>query len=133
MLFPSLIYIICNLGSDDLREVDVSSQLRLVSSADTVTEGGSVELVCEASLRDEKGRSCVTHHVTWSRGSLDGGDRHTLLTDENIILDMNGHLLRINQVSKTSQYCCQVQNDDTTLEECTTIHVLPTHGTYVVV
>ena len=125
---------ISNLENHDIREVNVSSQLRLISSTETVAEGGSVEIVCEALLRDEKGRSCMAHHVTWSRGSLDDGDSYTLSTDENTSLDMNGHLLRINQVSNTSQYCCQVQTDDTTLEECTTIHVQPsTHGMYVIV
>ena len=89
-----------------------------------------MELVCEASLRDRERESCVAYNVTWSGGSLGDEAQNTLSSDNSATLEMNGHVLRIGRVSNTSQYCCQIHNDDTTLEECTTIRVLLPHGMF---
>ena len=106
-------------------EADRSDYLRLTSSRVVVFEGaGSVEFVCEASVRGEGG-VCVPYNVTWR--SSDG----PLLpaTDSDTSLAFNNHLLRVGGVSNSSQYCCQVHaTGGRTMEECTTVHVVPQHG-----
>ena len=111
---------------------ETENVLKLTSSAVTVWEGGSVELVCVALLRDEDGM-CVPYNVTWKRGSPNDGAHHPLPpTDDVTSLTMNGHVLRVSQVANSSRYCCQVHTDDMMLEECTTLHVVQPHGTSVV-
>ena len=108
--------------------MEIIPRLELISSAEVVTAGGSVELVCEASLGNREGESCVTYNVTWSGGLLGDEAQDPLSTDNTAALDMNGHVLRIGRVSNTSRYCCQVNTDDTILVECTTIHVREPQG-----
>ena len=101
--------------------------LRVTSSAVRVVEGGSVELVCEASLRGGDG-VCLSYNVTWvTNGSRDGG-RDTLTADSETSLDMDGHVLRISQVLNTSVYCCLVHAGGTVVEECTTVYVVRENG-----
>ena len=110
----------------------MSSSLRLVSSAEKVLEGGSVELVCVASMRDEDGM-CVPHNITWSRSSLSDRARDPLLLTDNheTFPSMSDHVLRVSQIANSSQYCCQVHTDNMMLEECTTLHVVQPHGMYI--
>ena len=101
----------------------------MTSSAVRVVEGGSVELVCEASLRGDG--VCLSYNVTWvTNGSrlVGEGGRDTLTADSEKSLDMDGHVLRISQVSNTSVYCCLVHTGGTVVEECTTVYIVRENG-----
>ena len=108
-------------------EMDNVSRLRITSSVETVFEGESVELVCEAFLEDDD--PCLPYNVTWRSSSLVSGrdhqsDGHALLDNgSGNSLQMNGHVLRISRVSSTLRYCCLVHSDGETMEECIVISV----------
>ena len=109
--------------------------LRVTSSRTRVLEGGGVELVCEASLRDQHG-VCLSYDVTWTANSsgrgLGGGDEDEGTVMSETSVEMSSHVLRISGVSNTSVYCCLVSTGDTVMEECTTIHVIRENGMQLV-
>ena len=102
-----------------------------------------MEFVCEASVsqreEEEEGSGghgvCVPYNVTWSLRS--SGSDGTLWpvdrdTSSSSLALLNNHLLRVGRVSRgSSQYCCQVHaaSGHRLSQECTTIHVVPQHGT----
>ena len=111
--------------------------IRITSSVETMFEGENVELVCEAFLEDDN--LCLPYNVTWRSSSLVSerdhqSDGHALLNNgSGNSLQMNGHVLRISRVSRTSRYCCLVHSDGETMEECIVISVtqLQPNGMYL--